>query len=122
MGRGALVRALQGRRGRTSVVRDVETEALKATWSSFQRPAGDWRGTHSLRRVLAANRAWEREHGPVEPSEFLETILPGLTYVPLRTLVRATGLSKTACGAIRSGKKVPHPRHWRTLRELSAQG
>ena len=109
-------------RGRTSVVRDFEREAPEATWSTFQRPAGDWRGTHSLRRVLAANRAWEREHGPTEPSEFLETILPGLTYVPLRTLVMATGLSKTACGAIRSGKKVPHPRHWRTLRELSAQG
>src|SRR2546426_7173614 len=26
------------------------------------------RGTHSLRSVFAANRAWEREHGPADPS------------------------------------------------------
>src|SRR2546430_429693 len=53
------------------------------------------RGTHSLRSVFAANRAWEREHGPADPSVFEETILPGLAYVPLRALVTATGLSKT---------------------------
>jgi len=109
-------------RGRTSVVRDFEREAPGTTWSTFQQPAGEWRGTHLLRSVFAANRAWEREHGSADPSRFLETILPGLASVPLRTLVTATGLSKTACGAIRSGKKLPHPRHWNTLRELSTQG
>jgi len=109
-------------RGRTSVVRDFEREASGRTWSTFQQPADEWRGTHSLRSVFAANRAWEREHGPADPSVFEETILPGLAYVPLGALVTATGLSKTACGAIRSGKKVPHPRHWKALRELSTQG
>jgi hypothetical protein len=30
----------------------------------------------------------------------------------------ATGLSHHYCSLIRLGKKVPHPRHWETLRHV----
>jgi hypothetical protein len=34
-----------------------------------------------------------------------------------------TGLSRTYCGMIRRGVRVPHPRHWEALRDLvSAPG
>jgi hypothetical protein len=32
--------------------------------------------------------------------------------------MRATGLSRTYCGMIRRGVRVPHQRHWEALREL----
>ena len=50
-------------------------------------------------------------HHPLE-------IRPKLKTVSLLETMRATGLSRTYCGMIRRGVRVPHPRHWEALREL----
>ncbi len=38
--------------------------------------------------------------------------------VSLLETMQATGLSRTYCGMIRRGVRIPHPRHWEALREL----
>jgi CRISPR-associated endonuclease Cas1 len=49
------------------------------------------------------------------PSEFRRLILPHLTHARPVDLARATGLSRGYCAQIRSGKRVPHVRHWAEL-------
>jgi CRISPR-associated endonuclease Cas1 len=63
-------------------------------------------------------RAWEAAH-PERPeaSDFVRRIRPLLETVPVRQLARALGLSVSYAGAIRSGQKTPHPRHWERIAE-----
>ena len=104
-------------RGRTAVVRGFD-DVPGETWTAFQEPMPGWKGTRKWRHISAANRAWEREHGPADPRVYEREILPKLATVPLRELVAVTGLSTTTCSLIRRGLKVPHPRHWEGLSEL----
>lgn len=39
----------------------------------------------------------------------------------IRRIAEATGLSMTYAAAIRSGREVPHRRHWPALRELAKE-
>ena len=50
-------------------------------------------------------------HHPLEIRLILKT-------VSLLETMHATGLSRTYCGMIRRGVRVPHPRHWEALHEL----
>jgi len=49
---------------------------------------------------------------------FARQILPTLQTVPVRAMAEATGLTRAYCSMIRRGLSVPHPRHWKALREL----
>jgi len=63
---------------------------------------------------------WTRTHpGPHDPATFTKTILPRLAQVPLRVIMKATGLSIRSCSRIRQGRAVPHPRHFEALRTLA---
>jgi len=53
-------------------------------------------------------------------AHYRAAILPGLAAVPLATIRRATGLSRSYCKRIRLGKVVPHPVHWPALVSLVA--
>jgi hypothetical protein len=53
-----------------------------------------------------------------EPFEIAVRHGPKLRSVSLLETMQATGLSRTYCGMIRRGVRVPHPRHWEALREL----
>ena len=63
---------------------------------------------------------WEKAHEGEVPDRdsYLREILPGLRTVSLTTISRATGMSTSAASKVRSGKRVPHPRHWRRLSTL----
>jgi hypothetical protein len=68
---------------------------------------------------LRANSDWERNQtGAADPAIFEKEIRPKLGSVSLLETMRATGLSRTYCGMIRRGVRVPHPRHWEALRDL----
>src|SRR5580692_813672 len=69
------------------------------------------------------NREWRREHGEEKRDEvwFRREIVPRLDGFPLKEIAEATGLSLAACSRIRSGLRVPHPRHWAALLALSEQ-
>ena len=68
---------------------------------------------------LLANAEWERLHTEEsDPATFEREIRPKLKTVSLLETMQATGLSRTYCGMIRRGVRVPHPRHWEALRTL----
>ena len=68
---------------------------------------------------LRANAEWERSQAETLDRAIFEIeISPKLKTVSLLETMRATGLSRTYCGMIRRGVRVPHPRHWEALREL----
>jgi hypothetical protein len=51
------------------------------------------------------------------PSEFAP-IREGLSDVPVQQISEAINISRTAASKIRSGKLVPHVRHWDTRSRL----
>jgi hypothetical protein len=80
----------------------------------------DYRRAESMATVRAAEQAWEREHQGMArplPSEFAP-IREALAGVPLQRIMDATEVSRTAASKIRSGKLVPHVRHWEVLANL----
>jgi hypothetical protein len=59
------------------------------------------------------NRSWAREHpGRRDEAWFKREIAPKLDGFSLKEIAKVTGLSLTACSRIRSGLRIPHPRHW----------
>ena len=64
---------------------------------------------------------WDRAHPePLDPSEFVETITPGLRSISVRTIARATGLPSLYTSQIRRGLRIPHQRHWQVPDRLNA--
>ena len=76
---------------------------------------------NSAQRAL--QREWEVTHrGEVfDPEWFREHVLPGLATLSLPAIAKATGMSATAAGKVRSGERVPHPRHWEGLEAIGVQ-
>lgn len=76
------------------------------------------RRRQSQRRNRAAMLDWQRRNPGVrpDPSVFLREIRPLLTDMTIGELRRVTGLSESACSRVRSGKLIPHVRHWEALR------
>jgi hypothetical protein len=63
------------------------------------------------------NRDRSGEHASNSGDEawFRREVLPKLDSFSLTVIGAATGLSPAACSRIRSGKRVPDPRHWEAL-------
>lgn len=72
----------------------------------------------SSRRNNLVSYQWDRENERPPAAEFTETILPLLTVVTVPEMMEATGLSSGYCSQIKRGLKVPHPRHWTSLKVL----
>jgi len=72
-----------------------------------------------LKERWAAQREWDKEGSQADPEVFRREILPQLQSVSLSKLAEMSGLSVQYCGLIRRGLKVPHPRHWESLRNGS---
>ncbi len=66
---------------------------------------------HPSVKSLGGLLIYELNHHPLE-------IRPKLKTVSLLETMQATGLSRTYCGMIRRGVRVPQPRHWEALRIL----
>ena len=84
----------------------------------------DPRFTPSAQRQRAAaisaahctNRQWAK--APVDWNRFHTKVLPALQEVTLQTIADALGISQAWASRIRSGAKLPHPRHFATLEAL----
>jgi CRISPR-associated endonuclease Cas1 len=92
--------------------------------------AVDRASPETSRRRSAANsrhrleeQTWELAHeGKFFDREwYLREVLPGLDRVSLTTIANSTGMSTSAASKIRSGKRVPHPRWWQQLHQLSTR-
>ena len=72
------------------------------------------------RRHAAALRAWRPSDLPawLDKETYLRKILPQLASVTVPAIRTALGVSKTYGTNIRSGKRLPHPRHWLMLARL----
>lgn len=70
------------------------------------------RGEKNSAHQLAV-RAWTGANP--DPAVFTTEILPGLRNATISQIATASGLSNHYCSLIRLGKRVPHPRHWKTL-------
>jgi CRISPR-associated endonuclease Cas1 len=89
------------------------------------RPTHTEAASAQRRRRNAAQRrgqaVWVREHAGEEhdPEWFMREVLPGLQTAPLGEIALATGMSLSTASKVRGGRRVPHPRHWKTLEALS---
>ena len=102
--------AAQGRDNAASVLARMRAEQ--------RDPAHGGRAAENRGAKNAAHQAAVREWTGQRPNPevFRIEILPRLRHVSIAELVAATGLSQHYCSLIRLGKKIPHPRHWDTLR------
>jgi CRISPR-associated endonuclease Cas1 len=69
-----------------------------------------------------AQQRWELEHeGEVFDRDwYMREVLPGLQVIGLTVIATATGMSTSAASQVRSGRRVPHPRHWFALERIAA--
>jgi hypothetical protein len=74
----------------------------------------------------AAKAAWDKSKLPdwLDKKFYVGNIQPLLKTVSLSILKSAIGVSLSYAVDVRSGKRIPHPRHWQTLALLveSTQG
>lgn len=79
------------------------------------------RRAETMRERVATQRAWEESHkGMVrpDPSEFAP-IAESLARIPLVAIAQTMGTSRSAASQVRSGRRVPHVRHWEPLAALA---
>ncbi len=74
----------------------------------------------TMQRQEAAKREWKPSDLPEWLTEnvYREKIQPKLATFTVSAIASALGVSKPYATDIRSGKRVPHPRHWETLARL----
>ncbi len=63
------------------------------------------------------NAAWA-DDGSLEGVDFTRDILPLIVNLSIGRIAKMMGLSQAYCSHVRSGKVVPHRRHWKTLLTL----
>jgi len=63
--------------------------------------------------------AWEEAHtAEADIATYEWEIQPHLAEMSLAAMMQATGLSRRYCWLIKTGQKVPHPRHWHEFLRL----
>ena len=77
------------------------------------------RSATQKQRVLAI-QAWKpsKEFAWLDRKTFISKVQPHLTNLPIARLRSVLGISEPYAAFIRSGKRVPHPRHWPILAQL----
>jgi hypothetical protein len=100
--------------------RDRLIDAAKLGRIATHSPKAEALRGATQRRQRAAERAWKPADLPEWLTEeaYREKIQPRITTVTIRAIMEALEVSKPYAADIRSGKKVPHPRHWETLARL----
>ena len=95
-------------------------EAAKLGRIAAQSPKAQARRANTQRRHAAAKRTWKKSGHPAGLSEkdYLEQIQPRLAGLTLSVLSSTLGVSESYAVDIRTGKRIPHPRHWQALARL----
>jgi len=83
-------------------------------------PETDAKRAENRRRNAAAQKAWLPSDQPawLDEEVYRRKIQPRLASVTVPALRLAIGISKAYATDIRSGRRLPHPRHWQTLARL----
>ena len=77
-------------------------------------PEAKRRRAVTARRQRRAGLAWQ-DDGLLKGTEFDRDILPGIQNVSTRTIADAMGCSISHASKVRTGRVVPHKRHWQHL-------
>ena len=102
----------------------VETQRQLRAIGEDRRTSPDVREIHRIHATQqrARNAAWEAAQTSIpSPTHYKREIYPRIKELPVRILVEATGLSASSCKHIRTGRVMPHPRHWDALTRLAAK-
>jgi hypothetical protein len=95
----------------------------EACWSKTPAQSAEVRRRRgrAIAVVVAGVHDWKAEHpDAARPSaEVFAPIREGLDGVKVADIMAATGLSKTTASQIRSGRVLPHVRHWPAVTELA---
>lgn len=103
----------------------VSTEALIEAAQpgrvASHTPEAEARRGETQRRQHAARRGWRPSDLPAWLNEqaYREKIQPRLREITVPTISTALGISEPYATDIRAGKRVPHPRHWKSLAILA---
>jgi hypothetical protein len=102
--------------------RHVRCEACWAKTPAQSRDVRRRRG-QAIAAAVAGVRDWRAEHPDSKRprAEAFAPIRDGLVGVPLAEIVAATGLAKSSASQVRSGRVVPHVRHWSALSALAQE-
>jgi hypothetical protein len=104
----------QGRRPRMLVPSKLGPVCLPPTILRLGNDAA-----RRMQNVVQNRRPWNEDVDPNQNADwFREAIVPKLGSVSLTQIAKATGLSTSAASKIRSGRNVPHRRHWQPLRNF----
>ena len=84
-------------------------------------PKAEAKRAESRRKHAAGIRKWRPSDQPtwLDEETYLQKIQPRLSSVTVPAIRTALGLSKGYATNIRSGERLPHPRHWPTLARLA---
>lgn len=100
-------------------IKELVKGAQKGRLASHSPEAEAKRG-ESRRQHAAALRAWKPSAQPewLNEGTYRREIQPRLASATVRTIRMLLGVSKAYATNVRSGKRVPHPRHWQSLAQL----
>jgi hypothetical protein len=73
------------------------------------------------RKHAAALAAWKPSELPewLNEETYRTKIQPALAALTVPSIATALGISEPYATNIRSGRRIPHPRHWQTLAQLA---
>jgi hypothetical protein len=94
----------------------IETGALPSHTDEAQAHRRD-----ANRRRQLARLAWEANHGGSQPDSewYSKQIAPRLEALSLTEIAGALGVSTSSASKFRRGLRVPAPRHWTKLADLT---
>src|SRR5271166_4538644 len=103
-----------------SVSSETLLKAAKLGRLAAQSPEAQALRSEGQRRQMAGRVAWNPKQNPdwLDGKMYTTRIQPKLANIPVRTLARMLSVSNPYATCIRSGKRVPHPRHWMRLADL----
>jgi CRISPR-associated endonuclease Cas1 len=95
-------------------------EAAKLGRIATRTPEAKALRAATMRKHEAAIRSWKPSDLPEWLNEIVyrEQVQPRLARVTIRAIMEGLQVSKPYASNIRSGKKIPHPRHWERLAGL----
>jgi CRISPR-associated endonuclease Cas1 len=103
-----------------TISRENILKAARLGRLNTHNPAAQARRSETQRRQHAARSAWRPTDKPIWMNEeyYLQKIQPGLAAVQVPTIQKALSISEPYALRIRSGKCIPHVRHWLSLAQL----
>jgi CRISPR-associated protein Cas1 len=100
---------------RPAMIRAAEKGRLVA-----HTPEAEAKRAENRRRNVAAQKAWKATDVPswLDLEAYKTQILPRLSNLTVPAIRLATALSKPYATDVRSGKRIPHARHWLALARI----